>query len=222
MDRICPYCGQECRALKNHVRLTSDDDHGPSGQYPEDFNSSIDSKSFDSKRLNKNNDDAENTVTDDTSETVNWSPRNSDDLEIKIEREEDEFRHIDSRVESEKPTVEEKGSSWTGVDEKISPENCPECGETLSPVRERSEFFTQEGKQIMLEDSDDLCLSCGLIVEDNGNVIHINRYGGHMGSMGGMILLGFIGLVTLVLSAVTEDNSEETHQGIEIEEPPIL
>jgi len=37
MVNICPYCGEEHRALKNHVRLTSGDGHGPSGQYPEDF-----------------------------------------------------------------------------------------------------------------------------------------------------------------------------------------
>lgn len=37
MVNTCPYCGEEHRALKNHVRLTSGSGHGPSGQYPEDF-----------------------------------------------------------------------------------------------------------------------------------------------------------------------------------------
>jgi hypothetical protein len=34
---ICAYCGEEKRALKNHVRLASGDGHGPSGTYPDDF-----------------------------------------------------------------------------------------------------------------------------------------------------------------------------------------
>jgi hypothetical protein len=33
----CPYCAEEQHALKNHVRLTSGDGHGPSGTYPDDF-----------------------------------------------------------------------------------------------------------------------------------------------------------------------------------------
>jgi hypothetical protein len=33
----CPYCGEEQSALKNHVRLASGEGHGPSGQYPDDF-----------------------------------------------------------------------------------------------------------------------------------------------------------------------------------------
>ena len=31
----CPYCGKEQRAVKNHIRLTDGDGHGPAGQYPE-------------------------------------------------------------------------------------------------------------------------------------------------------------------------------------------
>lgn len=37
MAKICPYCTEEQTALKNHVRLASGDGHGPSGQYPDDF-----------------------------------------------------------------------------------------------------------------------------------------------------------------------------------------
>jgi len=37
MVKICPYCSEEQTALKNHVRLASGDGHGPSGQYPDDF-----------------------------------------------------------------------------------------------------------------------------------------------------------------------------------------
>lgn len=37
MVKNCPYCGEEQRALKNHVRLAGGDGHGPSGQYPDDF-----------------------------------------------------------------------------------------------------------------------------------------------------------------------------------------
>lgn len=33
----CPYCDEEKSALKNHVRLASGGGHGPSGEYPEDF-----------------------------------------------------------------------------------------------------------------------------------------------------------------------------------------
>lgn len=33
----CPYCGEEQKALKNHVRLSSGNGHGPSGEYPDDF-----------------------------------------------------------------------------------------------------------------------------------------------------------------------------------------
>jgi len=37
MAKICPYCGEEQTALKNHVRLASGGGHGPSGQYPDEF-----------------------------------------------------------------------------------------------------------------------------------------------------------------------------------------
>jgi len=37
MSQRCPYCGEEKRAVKNHVRLASGEGHGPSGQYPDDF-----------------------------------------------------------------------------------------------------------------------------------------------------------------------------------------
>jgi len=37
MGSECPYCGEGQRALKNHVRLAAGDGHGPSGQYPDDF-----------------------------------------------------------------------------------------------------------------------------------------------------------------------------------------
>lgn len=33
----CPYCGEQVNALKNHVRLSSGGGHGPSGEYPDDF-----------------------------------------------------------------------------------------------------------------------------------------------------------------------------------------
>lgn len=37
--KTCPYCEEEQSALKNHVRLASGNGHGPSGQYPDDFES---------------------------------------------------------------------------------------------------------------------------------------------------------------------------------------
>lgn len=37
MVKTCPYCEEQKSALKNHVRLTSGSGHGPSGQYPDDF-----------------------------------------------------------------------------------------------------------------------------------------------------------------------------------------
>ncbi|MEF8826363.1 MAG: hypothetical protein V5A27_08520 [Halapricum sp.] len=33
----CPYCGESQNALKNHVRLSSGNGHGASGEYPADF-----------------------------------------------------------------------------------------------------------------------------------------------------------------------------------------
>lgn len=39
----CPYCGAEVNALKNHVRLTNGNDHGPSGEYPAGFVDGVDS-----------------------------------------------------------------------------------------------------------------------------------------------------------------------------------
>jgi len=37
MSQRCPYCGEEKRAVKNHIRLASGEGHAPSGQYPDDF-----------------------------------------------------------------------------------------------------------------------------------------------------------------------------------------
>ena len=35
MRGVCPICGKEVGAVKNHVRMTSGDGHGRSGEYPE-------------------------------------------------------------------------------------------------------------------------------------------------------------------------------------------
>lgn len=34
----CDLCGESVNNLKNHVRMSSDEDHGPQGRYPEGWN----------------------------------------------------------------------------------------------------------------------------------------------------------------------------------------
>lgn len=42
MSDPCPHCDAEPRALKNHIRLTAGNGHGPRGEYPDESPSSPD------------------------------------------------------------------------------------------------------------------------------------------------------------------------------------
>ena len=39
--RTCPICGEDTGHVNNHVRMRNDDDHGPTQQYPDGWDKSL-------------------------------------------------------------------------------------------------------------------------------------------------------------------------------------
>jgi hypothetical protein len=136
----CPYCGVEKRALKNHVRLSSGDGHGPSGSYPGDFDggSSTERAQSDGGQQLEAPDD----------EGADAGP-DEDGLHF----EEDEFDELVTNIESsarsrgyEEGMEEGYEVGYQDAEHELTPEaKCPGCGQEMREIGEKGKFVLTRG-----------------------------------------------------------------------------
>ena len=171
MIKRCQYCGEQQTALKNHIRLSSGDGHGPSGTYPDDFEDGT------STDLVASQDDvgaSGGPPTTSDSDTVELTPEEIDEMvetaagEARTERYETE--QIDTQHEQEvievESTVEDASTTVYARAE------CPECGESLDTDIADTTFFAIAGEVVTLEQGDGLCEVCDIVVGNDGEVIY--------------------------------------------------
>lgn len=175
----CPYCGEDQRALKNHVRLSSDNGHGASGEYPEDFQ-------------NENAD--QDTVDDDQPDSLEEpeEPRDSADKEadseseppggtVELTRQEtndtvgatattaaNSHEPAQDRAQ-EQPTTTTK---TTTESRRNAADNCPECGQSLAYGFADELFFATNGRVVTLEKDDGYCKPCDVVVGGDGAAVY--------------------------------------------------
>lgn len=167
MYQACPYCGGEYRALKNHVRLTTGNGHGSSGQYPDDFEPDSSAETGGQKHSN-----IEGDSTEDTPEMIEIPPDEFEDMVAAIESEAYEQGRQDAKDESQVDTTEDTTLGNTAKADQVSP--------------------SAKGSQ----DS-----------RDTG---------------GRIILLGLVGLVSLILSVIAGNEQDETRRSDSSGRPPAF
>jgi hypothetical protein len=177
----CPFCGKEYHALKNHVRLTSGGGHGPSGQYPDEFNSGRNEDTGDAKEVS--NIDESRPERGDTN-TTRMSPTLNDPLESNDDEgaltwiERSAYARSHNGVTGKPETLEVEGPSR--VTEPASSQSrplvCPECAGGLETGVEGIGYIRIDGTLLELEETDAVCNSCDLVVPDTGDLIYGSDY----------------------------------------------
>ena len=82
VSETCDLCGCEVSNLVNHVRMSSDADHGPQGRYPEGWNgeNGDTAPSISAESTNRSSEDVDETPTIDLEDDVDQED-DADDLE---------------------------------------------------------------------------------------------------------------------------------------------
>jgi hypothetical protein len=133
---ICPYCGEDKSAVKNHVRLSSGGGHGVYGEYPGDFQEG----SPDPPVTGPDDDPPEDdTDTAGGSDELTMTPEEVDELVTTIEADAYDRGQQDGREAAETDPEPIPGDSTvhdeddtTTADSTVSwPSKCPECGDDV-------------------------------------------------------------------------------------------
>lgn len=195
MKENCPYCSKEKSALKNHVRLASGNGHGPSGQYPDDFEPGGTAPANDELPASPV-DDTPGTEQEpddrDEEETVELSPGELENVIQTAEEEafeagretatdEREAIEVESTVEDVEPDSGQNSGAHAGNDSPVDQTSagCPSCGGSLqygsTPATTR--FLTQTGDELALEPSDGVCEPCDVVVTAEGKTVYGSNHG---------------------------------------------
>lgn len=121
----CPYCENDPNQLNNHIRMSSDDAHGPQGTYPDDWD----------------NDARELVEADDVDDDPTGEANELDDVDVDDEDDDelDDAADPDDLLDDDEDEASEyncgncgHGLDYLGgADRDGGGKECPECGERL-------------------------------------------------------------------------------------------
>lgn len=189
MGEICPYCGRETGALKNHVRMSSGDGHGPRGEYPDGFDgeSTPDPEHYEEPDPSDDRDgespssDGGGSGASDSSKPADpgADPTGSGETDDLLTFTPEEFDEIIHEIEDAAMARGYDAGRWdphpdaidTGpgtVDPTGAPPTCPECsGSMKTDIRGNSykPVGASEGEYVSANDGDALCVHCGILID---------------------------------------------------------
>jgi hypothetical protein len=221
----CPFCGKEYHALKNHVRLASGNGHGPSGQYPKEFESGWNERDKDtvegtdiSGPIDAQRDTDITQVSppsNDRSEETEVAPVDDEEPLTAVER---GIYEVDCDGAINEPSPLEIKSATPATEPTTGQSHahtCPECGGWLETGVEGIRYIRNDGALLELEESDAVCNSCDLVVPDTGVIVYGSDYGSRKNTEDGwntialVVFSGFVAFLLGVVSKLRENDGDK-------------
>lgn len=131
----CPFCDDDTGHVNNHVRMKNDDEHGPQGTYPDDWNP--DTRAVESPAGEGEKNRSDENESDDELELEGDGQESASDVELEADDGGDEKADLEFKDTMADASEYECGECGTGL-EYLGGDNreeggkeCPNCGERL-------------------------------------------------------------------------------------------